>query len=201
LGKPEGKLRDIAEAINLAESTISHHLSQFGGFKKTCEILYILLTRKTEVTSQDLALFLHSNHPLVESVTEVLEDTSREPLESATELVTLLEPLDTSQLSRLMACLNPKQLDTATELTLLHALKDMKLSETGDTLDELAEGLRFLVKWSDGTNLEVLIDKHSDDKESMQAAAAKLTAPERTLLKDMVVMINRSKAMREAMAV
>jgi hypothetical protein len=199
-------LRDIAVTCDLSESTVSHALSQFGGFRKTCEILYTLLSRKTQVSSQALQEFLTTESSLVKYTNQVLDDDLSTPTELATELDKLLCPLTSTQLDLLVATLSPVQARTATELTLLHALSTnstiltgMKLSETGDSIEDLVEGLRSIAQRADVEGFELLRTSLLEDKESMHTAASIIKDKwenEYEILKDIAAVANKVKALR-----
>lgn len=197
---PSISQQQMADATNLSASTISALCKPFGGYRKTLGLLLSISIAFQKFQNSELVDWESLiSTPLVDYTIRVLEDDSP-PLETATEIEQIIEPLSSEQMVGLLAAIGKPR----SELLIshlyalqLHRDNEMKLAETGDSIDDLAEGLQYIVRHGDIIGLEALREAHYDDKESMQRAASLLSQDERDLLKEMVMVGNKIKALRE----
>lgn len=206
--RPGVNQRELADGVGLSESTISTMMKPFGGFKKTLEKLLSISIAFQKFQNSALTNWEELIPTDVVDYTIKVIDNGNEPLATALELEQVCAHLHTDDITALFGCIGKSRAVIAHDL--MHQLQvyrdnehilKMKLADTGDTVDDLVEGLEYVVKYTDVVALDALRDKHWDDKDSMQLAASKLSKQDRDHLGDMVRLANKSRELRKSTVV
>jgi transcriptional regulator with XRE-family HTH domain len=196
--------KELADLTESSVSSVSRLCSNFGGYKKTCQMLLDLSIAFDKLKNSDKIdwdAILPTG--LAEHTSMVINDDSA-PHETALELEKIIEPLSQDQMGALLTAIGKTK---ATELVYhLYYLQshrdrdaDMKLSEAGDSVEDLAEGLTYIIQFGDTAGLEDLRVKFEDDKTAMTKAASLLNDSQRKILKEMVVIGNKAREYRKGL--
>jgi DNA-directed RNA polymerase subunit M/transcription elongation factor TFIIS len=199
---PKITMVELAKQTGKPVTTIKDYFRDYGlGYKKGRLFLYRAFIGKASLLESDYSNWetLLSQEYVDEHLSLLnakIDDNSK-----AIEIATRFGALNNPEVRALFAAIGHEATNHTIDLLTLNLylqVDEMKLSETGDSIEDLVEGLDYIVKYADVIGLEALRDKFSDDKESMQLAASKLPDAARRMLAEMVIMGNKAREYRVA---